>query len=99
MNPFANVPLIRPGVAFLRALLRTGLSGARMTYNAGVLRRHWKTLVAVLGGNFLYFGVLYSYLPPEAQHRRNELDWGLVLDFWICLAIYGLMAFPFRRKP
>jgi hypothetical protein len=63
-----------------------------------VLRKHWKTLVAVLGGNALYFGVLYPYLPPEAQHRRNQLDWGLVIDFWICLAIWGLLAFRFRSR-
>jgi hypothetical protein len=63
-----------------------------------MMRRHWKMLVAVLGGNFIYFGVLYPFLPPEAQHRRNQLDWGLVIDFWICLALYGLFLFPFRRK-
>ena len=54
--------------------------------------------MAVLGGNLLYFGVLYPYLPPQAQHRRNQLDWGLAIDFWICVAIYGLLAFRFRRK-
>jgi len=63
-----------------------------------MIRRHWKMLVAILGGNLLYFGVLYPYLPPSAQHRRNQLDWGIVVDFWICLALYGLFLFPFRRK-
>lgn len=64
-----------------------------------MLRRYWKMLVAVLGGNFLYFGVLFPHLPPAAQHRPARLDWGLAVDFWICLALYGLLAFPVRRKP
>jgi len=64
-----------------------------------MIRRYWKTLVAVLGGNFLYFGVLYSWLPEAARHRRNQLDWGLLVDFWICLAIYGLLVFRIRSKP
>ncbi len=62
-------------------------------------RHHWRTLVAVLGGNFLYFVVLYPYLPPAARHRVYQLDWGLVVDFWVCVALYGLIRFPFRRKP
>lgn len=64
-----------------------------------MLRRYWKMLVAVLGGNLLYFGVLLHYLPPAARHRPSQLDWGLVVDFWICLALYGLLVFPLRRKP
>ena len=66
--------------------------------DAIMLRRHWKTLVAVLGGNFLYFAVLLPHLPPAAQHQPSQLDWGLVVDFWICLALYGLLAFSFRSK-
>ena len=64
-----------------------------------LLGRYWKTVVAVLGGNFLYFVILWPYLPPAARHRRRNLvDWGLAVDFWICLALYGLLAFTFRRK-
>jgi hypothetical protein len=63
-----------------------------------MLRRHWKMLTAVLGGNLLYFGVLYPYLPPAARHRPFQLDWGLVVDFWICLALFGLLTVSFRRK-
>jgi hypothetical protein len=55
-------------------------------------------VTAVLGGNLLYFGVLYPYLPPAARHRPSRLDWGLVVDFWICLALFGLLTFSFRRK-
>ena len=66
--------------------------------DTAMLRRHWKMVLAILGGNFLYFVVLSPYLPQAAQHRRNQLDWGLLVDFWICLALYGLFVFPFRRK-
>lgn len=62
-----------------------------------VLRRYWKTLLAVLGGNLLYFAVLLPYLPPAARHHPGQLDLGLVVDFWVCLAFYGLLAFTFRR--
>ena len=62
------------------------------------MRRNWKILAAVLGGNLLYFGVLYPYLPPAARHRPSELDLGLLVDFWICLALYGLLVFRFRRR-
>ncbi len=63
-----------------------------------MLRRHWKTLVAILGGNLIYFGLLFPYLPPAARHRPYRLDWGLVVDFWICLALYGLLVFRLRKK-
>lgn len=64
-----------------------------------MLRRYWKTLVAVLGGNFLYFAVLLPYLPLAARHQPGQIDLGLAVDFWICLALYGLLAFTFRHKP
>jgi hypothetical protein len=64
-----------------------------------MLRRNWRILVSVLGGNFLYFGVLYPYLPQAARHRPDALDWGLMVDFWVCLALFGLFTFRFRRKP
>ncbi len=63
-----------------------------------MLRRYAKTILAVVGGNLLYFVVLSPYLPPNARHRPDHLDWGLVVDFWICLALYGLLSFPFRPK-
>lgn len=63
-----------------------------------MIRRYWKMLVAIVGGNLLYFGILYSYLPPAARHRRNQIDLGLLIDFWICLALYGLFLFPLIRR-
>ena len=68
------------------------------TSESAVLRQYWKTLVSVLGGNFLYFVIVYPILPPVARHRPSQLDWGLLIDFWICLALYGLLAIPSRRR-
>jgi hypothetical protein len=38
------------------------------------------------------------HLPPAAQHRSYRLfpDLGLLIDFWICLVIYGLITFLIR---
>lgn len=62
------------------------------------VRTHWKWVVAVILGNLIYFFVLYRWLPPHARHRRNQIDLGLVIDFWVCVFIYGLLAFTSRKK-
>lgn len=45
-------------------------------------------LAAVLAGNAAYF-LLMPYLPPGARHSIFKLDWGLAVDFWFCLVIFG----------
>jgi hypothetical protein len=47
-------------------------------------------LAAVLAGNAAYF-VLVRYLPPQAHHAPFHIDLGMVLDFWICLVVFGLI--------
>ncbi len=47
-------------------------------------------LIAVLGGNAIYF-LIMPYLPAPARHVAPHLDLGLVVDFWICLVILGLV--------
>jgi len=49
-----------------------------------------KYLIAILLGNGLYFA-LNPYLPPAAQHHPYKLDVGTLADFWLCLAVYGLL--------
>jgi hypothetical protein len=49
-----------------------------------------KFLIAILLGNALYF-TLAPHLPSAAQHRSWNVDLGTVVDFWICLAVYGLL--------
>ena len=48
-------------------------------------------------GNAIYF-LLMPHLPLAAQHRTYTLlpDLGLLVDFWICLVLYGVIAFLFR---
>jgi len=53
-------------------------------------RAFWQALAAVLAGNILYLA-LQSWLPPRARHQPFQMDWGLAVDFWICLACYGLL--------
>jgi hypothetical protein len=54
-------------------------------------RRFWQSLLAVVAGNAAYFAAL-PHLPFRARHRPFAIDWGLAVDFWICLAIYGLLS-------
>ena len=47
-------------------------------------------LIAVLAGNAIYF-LIMPYLPAPARHTAPHLDLGLVVDFWICLVILGVI--------
>jgi hypothetical protein len=49
-----------------------------------------RSLVAVLAGNVIYFGI-QRFLPPQAQHQLYQIDLGLAVDFCICVACYGLI--------
>jgi hypothetical protein len=50
----------------------------------------WRSLIAILAGNAIYFSVL-RWLPPKAQHQPFQIDWGLAVDFWICVFCWGLL--------
>jgi ABC-type uncharacterized transport system permease subunit len=63
-----------------------------------MLRRLLKQLAAVVLGSLLYFFILMPHLPTSAQHQPYRLDWGLLIDAWICLALYGLIELVFRAK-
>jgi len=52
--------------------------------------RLWRYLAAILIGNAIYFS-LARYLPERAQHQPYHIDWGLAVDFWICLVCYGIV--------
>jgi hypothetical protein len=47
-------------------------------------------LLAVLMGNAAYF-LLARYLPPQAHHAAFHIDLGMVVDFWICLVVFGVI--------
>lgn len=54
-------------------------------------RAAWDALIAVLGGNALYFLFLNPQLPPPWQHQPFALDRGLGLDFLLCLVLFALL--------
>jgi hypothetical protein len=49
-----------------------------------------QALLAIILGNVAYFLLLPS-LPPVARHRPFRIDLGTLVDFWFCLAAYGLI--------
>lgn len=49
-----------------------------------------QALLAIILGNVMYFALLPT-LPLVARHRAFRVDLGMVLDFWMCLVIYGLI--------
>ena len=55
-----------------------------------VKRQFWQSLIAVLAGNAIYFSV-ERFLPARVQHQLFQIDFGLAVDFWICLVCYGLV--------
>ena len=50
----------------------------------------WRSFIAVVLGNAIYFGV-ERFLPVRAQHQTYQIDWGLAVDFWMCLVCYALI--------
>ncbi|HEV2714934.1 MAG TPA: hypothetical protein VGU64_06680 [Terriglobales bacterium] len=54
-------------------------------------------LIAVLGGNAAYF-LLMPYLPPGARHVGPHIDLGLVVDFWFCLVVLGIVKTVAKKR-
>jgi hypothetical protein len=50
----------------------------------------WRSLIAVVVGNAICFS-LERFLPPRAQHQTYGFDWGLAVDFWVCLVCWGVL--------
>ena len=62
-----------------------------------MLRLLLKQTIAVVGGNLFYFFLLMPHLPPGGRHQPDRLDLGLIVDFWICVVMYGLVELIDRR--
>jgi len=58
-------------------------------------RNFFTSLASVVLGNAIYF-LIMPHLPLAAQHQWKQIDLGLIVDFWICLALYGVMSFFLR---
>jgi hypothetical protein len=54
-------------------------------------------LVAVLAGNAIYF-LLMPHLPVVARHRLFREDWGLLVDFAICAAIFVAVKYVRQKE-
>jgi cell shape-determining protein MreD len=63
-----------------------------------MLTRLLQQFAAVLLGSLFYFFILMPHLPAAARHQPFRLDWGLLVIAWVCLALYGLIEFTFRRR-
>jgi hypothetical protein len=81
--------------------LRRALDAANFYLPGGVqiwvAENFWRSLAAVLIGNALYFGCS-RFLPQAARHNTAGLDLGLVVDFWFCLVVMGLLELWSRHK-
>ncbi|MGB9204584.1 MAG: hypothetical protein WCB94_11535 [Terriglobales bacterium] len=59
------------------------------------MRNFLDALLAVLAGNAIYF-LLMPHLPRVARHALFKEDWGLLVDFVICAAIF--VAVKYARR-
>jgi len=57
-----------------------------------------KSLLAILLGNVIYFLAILPHVPAAGRHQAFKLDLGLVLDFWTCVACWGLIEMIDRRR-
>jgi ABC-type uncharacterized transport system permease subunit len=58
----------------------------------GATPRRWlEYLVAIILGNIIYYFSLYRHLPGSLQHQGFQMDLGVLVDFVICAAVYGLI--------
>jgi hypothetical protein len=72
---------------------------ARTSYRAAVdkkflglsVRRWLEYLAATVIGNVIYFYSLEPHLPASLQHNTRLLDLGSLVDFAVCVAVYGLI--------
>jgi hypothetical protein len=58
----------------------------------------WTSLSAILIGNAVYFLLVSPNIPVAGRHRDFAIDIGLVIDFWVCLVVYGLIRLVLQRK-
>lgn len=60
-------------------------------------RRLIKQAIAVVAGNLIYLFLLMPHLPPAGQHRPDRFDLGLLVDFWVCVVLYGVIELADRK--
>ncbi|MBV9574272.1 MAG: hypothetical protein JOY93_09480 [Acidobacteriales bacterium] len=50
----------------------------------------YQSLIAVVAGNALYL-LLMPHLPVRARHQALRWDLGILVDFWLCLVVLGIV--------
>lgn len=64
---------------------------------AGVSVRRWlEYLIAIALGNLIYYFSLMPHLPNFLLHQTFQIDAGILVDFVICVAVYGLIRLAGR---
>ena len=63
----------------------------------GVTPTRWlEDLVAILIGNAIYYVSLAPHLPEVFRHRGFQIDGGVLIDFMVCVGVYGLIRLGVR---
>jgi hypothetical protein len=63
----------------------------------GASKQQWiEYLIAILLGNAIYYLSLQPHLPGVFQHKGFSTDWGLLVDFAVCAAVYGLIRLGWK---
>lgn len=60
-------------------------------YLGATLRQWVEYLAAILVGNAIYYLSLVPHLPDTWRHQLDHPDAGLLLDFVVCVGVYGLI--------
>jgi hypothetical protein len=63
----------------------------------GATPRRWvEYLAAILIGNAIYYFSLVPHLPAPLRHQGPQVDWGMGVDFLVCVGVYGLIRLGSR---
>jgi hypothetical protein len=63
----------------------------------GVTPTRWiEYLAAILIGNAIYYLSLAPHLPDAFRHQGFQIDAGVVIDFIVCVGVYGLIRLGVR---
>jgi hypothetical protein len=61
----------------------------KLMHRPNLLVNFVEALCAIILGNIAYFILVPAVRLP--RHRPFQMDWGLVVDFWLCVVAYGLI--------
>jgi hypothetical protein len=70
---------------------------AKMRQFFGVTPQKWlEYLIAILIGNVIYYFSLAPHLPESLRHQGFSIDGGVLVDFAVCVGVYGLIQLGVR---